>query len=191
MRRAALAVALAAAISAGCARTEREAAELCPEADAPVVDSVLLAFLSRARAAHHAADLHERAGRTEAALAALSELPSGPLPPGEPPLPEVREVLADTQARIAELEDALGRRERALESVASGLKWVPEPTYFRGRLLEVRGLIHERRAKELSEAGQAAAAEQARRAALESLEGAMKIQADVIERSLEQHDGGG
>jgi hypothetical protein len=57
---------------------------------------------------------------------------------------------------------------------------VPTPTYFRGHLFEVRGLVEERNAARLERAGDAAQAAQAKARALEAFEAAMKIQAEVI-----------
>jgi tetratricopeptide (TPR) repeat protein len=161
------------------------AASACPELPgAPVVDPALLAFLSRARAAHHMADRHEEAAELSAAVAALDKLLAGPTPGGDAPLPEVREVLADTHARLADLESQLGRYEAAERHVTLGLKGATEPSYFQGHLFEVRGLLEERRAKFLRERGRPEDADRASRAAIAAFEQAMQIQARVIERSL-------
>ncbi len=161
------------------------AASACPDLPgAPVVDPALLAFLSRARAAHHMADRHEEAKELPAAVAALDKLLAGPKPGGEAPLPEVREVLADTHARLADLESQLGQFEAADGHVALGLKGATEPSYFQGHLYEVRGLLEERRAKVLRERGDEVGAEKASRAAITAFEQAMQIQARVIEGTL-------
>ena len=48
---------------AACARRESEPVQRCAEVDAgSPVDPLLLAFLSRARSAHHLADAHEAEG---------------------------------------------------------------------------------------------------------------------------------
>ncbi|HEY6561639.1 MAG TPA: hypothetical protein VI072_30420 [Polyangiaceae bacterium] len=161
------------------------AASACPELPgAPVVDPALLAFLSRARAAHHMADRHEEAAELPAAIAALGKLLAGPTPGGDAPLPEVREVLADTHARLADLESQLGQYEAAERHVTLGLKGATEPSYFQGHLFEVRGLLEERRAKFLRERGRPEDADRASRAAIAAFEQAMQIQARVIERTL-------
>ncbi|MFC1641752.1 hypothetical protein ACFL5O_03545 [Myxococcota bacterium] len=123
----------------GC-RERPEAAQAQP------VNPVLLAFLSRARAGHHRADLLEDELQLPAALDELGEILNGPQPPGASTMNEVREVLADTRARSADLKSRVGRFEEALHDIEQGLKWVPDVTYYRGHLLEVRGLIEERRA---------------------------------------------
>ncbi|MBN2193942.1 MAG: hypothetical protein JW751_14090 [Polyangiaceae bacterium] len=109
------------------------------------VDPALLAFLSRARSAHHRADLLENDGSIQGALAELSAIIDGPMPGGPRGLPEVREVLADTLARRADLASRLGRHDSAVNDVQRGLGLAPETTYFRGHLFEVLGLVEERR----------------------------------------------
>jgi hypothetical protein len=156
--------------------------ERCPEVQggAPV-DPALLAFLSRARAAHHRADVPERRGDLPGAIRELEALLKGPLLPGN--APEAREVLADTRARLADLRSRTGDYDRAEADVAEGLRLVPETSYFRGHLLEVRGLSEERRSKALSSAGDTVNAEQAKNRALTAFQQAMEVQAAVIERS--------
>jgi tetratricopeptide (TPR) repeat protein len=174
---------IAAAPSLACDLTARRA---CPGDDAgKPVDAALLAFLSRGRMAHHVADQHEEQQRLDEALSVLEAFASGPQPPGEPAAPEVREVLADTQARKADLESRLGRFEAAERSVAAGLGLVPETSYFRGHLFEVQGMLEERRAKSLRQAGDGSGAEQAQGRALEAFARAMAIQEQVIEKAIE------
>lgn len=115
------------------------------EAPPTVVDPTLLAFLSRARASHHQADLLEAERREDEAQAALSALIDGPLPPQALSLAEVREVLADTLARRAELRGRLGHHDDAIADVRRGLELAPETSYFEGHLHEVLGLIEEQR----------------------------------------------
>jgi hypothetical protein len=143
-----------------------------------VVDPVLLAFLSQARSAHHIADLHEAENDVPAALRALQALTEAARPPGNPP--EVDEVLADTHARSADLLSRAGRFDQAEVEVAAGLESAKAPTYFRGHLFEVRGLLLERREKALRGAGRGPEADLAREASLGAYEEAMKIQAAVI-----------
>jgi hypothetical protein len=146
-----------------------------------VVDPVLLAFLSQARSAHHAADQREAEGDVAAALRSLQALVQGPKPPGS--APEVGEVLADTRARIADLLSRAGRFDQADAEISEGLSSAREPSYFRGHLFEVRGLVEERRAKALSGTGRGPEAEKATERSLSAYEEAMKIQAEVIRRA--------
>jgi tetratricopeptide (TPR) repeat protein len=132
----------------GCTRGSR-----APDEQTQPVDAALLSFLSRARAAHHRADMLEDSLRLEQALAELGKVLGGPMPPGGGEMPEVREVLADTRARAADLSSRLGRFEQAEADIRAGLDQSRETSYFRGHLLEVRGLVEERRARFL--AGQA------------------------------------
>lgn len=159
----------------GCSRRERN--DDCGATER-VVDPVLLAFLSKARSAHHAADLHEAAGDNAAALQSLQTLAGGAAPSGS--LPEVDEVLADTRARIADLLSRSGRFDEADAEVTSGLEHARAASYFRGHLFEVRGLVEERREKDLRVKGHGPEADRARERSLTAYEEAMRIQADVI-----------
>lgn len=164
-----------------CAQKTRD----CDEVDAgKPVEVALVSFLSRARSAHHAADAHETAGDARAAVKVLEALLAGPLP-GSARAAEVREVLADTHARVGKLKGELDDFPGAEASVAKGLELVSEPSYFRGHLFEVRGLVAERHAKALDAAGDKAGAARARTRALEAFEEAMRIQARVIEQTTE------
>ncbi len=173
--------ALLLALSA-CSRERAEPAP-CTEQQQRVVDPTLLAFLSRARAAHHVADQAEAARDLAAAIKALREVSDGPRPPGDAArAPEVTEVLADTLARQADLESQNGDNDAALRLLERGLTLVPTPTYFRGHLFEIRGLVEERRAAKFTREGASEQATAAKASALEALEEAMKIQADVISK---------
>lgn len=192
MRRARFAVAglaLVAAAQLGCERGDapgRDAGALvdsaCACAPAPVVDPPLLAFLSRARAAHHAADLALAAGDRAAAVRALEGIISAPRPPGEPP--EVAEVTADTYARLAELRSEDGDFDAAGRAIEAGLKLAPAPSHYQGHLYEVAGVVEERRAKALEARGDREAAESARKRAVGLLERAISIQDQVITEAL-------
>lgn len=177
LRGAAWLVALGAALAlaSACSRRERQDDCACSQ---QVVDPVLLAFLSQARSAHHAADQREAAGDTAAALRTLQELTQSHRPPGNPP--EVDEVLADTQARIADLFSSSGRFDQAASAIEQGLESAKAPTYFRGHLFEVRGVLEERREKALRANGRGQEADQARDRSFAAYEEAMKIQASVI-----------
>jgi hypothetical protein len=174
MRQRLLLVALLALLSGACSK---QGSDDCGPGER-VVDPVLLAFLSQARSAHHVADQREAEGDTAAALRALQGLVSGPKPPFE--APEASEVLADTQARIADLSSRAGRFDQADRAIEEGLSNAKQPTYFRGHLFEVRGLVEERREKALRGSGRGPDADQARSRSLSAYEEAMKIQAEVI-----------
>lgn len=186
MKRALRAVCVLALVAsfAGCSR-EAPSPDRCHEEDAGMpVDPLLLAFLSRARAAHHLADDHEGTGDLNAALAPLAQVVAGPLPhaPSGELAPEVREVLADTRARLADLRSRLGAYDQAIADVQAGLEQARAPNYFRGHLLETEGLVEERRAKAL-EGKDPSASGAARKRAIELLEQAMAVQSGVIEHA--------
>ncbi len=164
----------------GCAREpDNDCQEL---AGAKPVDPVLLAFLGRARAAHHAADTHQQRKDLPKAIESLESVLRGPIPSHE--AAEVKEVLADTRARLGDLESQVGDYDAAQAQIQQGLGLLDGPSYFRGHLFEVRGLIEERQAKVLREAGKPDAARAAEQRALKAFEQAMDIQAKVIEKGV-------
>jgi hypothetical protein len=171
----------------GCAR-QREVdggrpAPSCAEQAAPVVDPRLFAFLSKARATHHEADLAEDAGDRASAVRALERLVDGPVPgPALPP--EAAEVLADARARLADLRSASGDFDGARRDVEAGLAVATDASHFRGHLLEVAGVVEERRGKVRKAAGDLPGAEAAFRLAIEQYERAIATQDEVIRRAL-------
>lgn len=193
MRRARIAAAclgLLAAAHLGCARGDGDPARAagapddaaCACAPAQVVDPTLLAFLSRSRAGHHAADVALGAGDRAAAIRVLEGIIAAPRPPGAPP--EVAEVTADTYARLAELRSEGGEFDAAARDVEAGLKLAPAPSHYEGHLYEVAGVVEERRAKALEGQGDRDAAAQARKRALGLLEQAISVQDQVITEAL-------
>lgn len=175
--------------ASGCAQSETQAPKpsgsaACTCAEEPIVDPTLMAFLSKARAAHHDADLAEDKGDREAAVRVLSRVVEGPSPASAKPSPEVNEVMADTYARLADLRSAGGDFDAALKDIDQGLKLAQTVTHFRGHLIEVRGLVFERRAKALKEKGDEPGAASARDAALKAFEEAIDIQDQVIRNAL-------
>jgi hypothetical protein len=180
-------VALVALVDTGCA--ERSAPPAPPPACScapgePVVDPALLAFLSKARASHHEADIAEDANDDRRAITVLVQLVEGPLPGGKQPPPEVAEVIADTHARLADLKSRSGDIDEALASIAEGLKRATAPTHFRGHLFEIKGIVLERRLEALKAKGDLAGAERARALAIDAFHEAIEIQNKVIENAL-------
>lgn len=168
----------------GCSRAERRPSGCVAVADAAPIDTAIMAFLSMARALHHEADLAEGHGDSTGAIDAMGRLVSAPSPRG----PEADEVLADAFARLAELHLQANDLEQARSDVQKGLDRAHEPTYFRGHLLEVGGLVEEARVHALADAGHRDEANRARSRAVQMLEDAVRIQQGTIERALS--DGG-
>jgi tetratricopeptide (TPR) repeat protein len=167
-----------------CGRAPDTSASDCVPVGEAVVDPALVAFLSKARAAHHEADLALDDGDTDLAIAALDRLVHGPRPGrGENP-PEVAEVLADTYARLADLESDLGDFDKALGEVDAGIALAQAPTHFRGHLFEVKGVVLERRSKALDARGETAEADRVKGEAVDAFEAAIKIQDEVIREAL-------
>ena len=158
--------------------------------DAAVVDTDLLAFLSLARAHHHEANLDEQTDDVAGAVGALQRIIDAPKPHAGTAIPEVEEVLADTYARMAELRLSQGDADGAKRDVESGLSHATGPTYFRGHLLEVYGIIEEQRTARLADAGSPEEAAKARAHARELLKQAVDIQESVIAHVLDASAGG-
>jgi hypothetical protein len=172
---------IAASLLPSCSRDRSSRSGSCPcEESGALVDPGLVAYLSRARAAHHVADAHETEGNLSAAALELDRLVAAPRPGRAEVYAEVEEVLADTHARLADLRSRLGDFDRASHHVELGLASARGATYFRGHLFEVLGLVNERQSAVLKAKGDAVAAEAARRRALDAFEQAMKIQDAVI-----------
>ena len=161
----------------------------CASDDAPVVDAALLAFLSKARAAHHEADILESGGDLSKAITPLDGLVHGPRPVaagagGAALPPEAAEVLADTCARLADLRSKIGNFDAAQRDVERGLTLAIAPTHFRGHLFEVQGVVLERQAKSMESSGDAAGAASVKAKAVDAFETAIKIQDQVIREAL-------
>lgn len=183
----ALLVAAAIAIAVGCSQKGGGESD---QAGAPPIDTDIMAFLSEARALHHQANLKEDAGDVAGAIASMERLVTAKRPHPERKAPEVEEVLADAYARLAELELKRGGLEAASKAIDSGLTHAPDATYFRGHLVEVQGLVMEATAEGLADAGKKEEAARARERAIQLLEEVVKIQDQVIQRSLASRDGG-
>ena len=154
------------------------------------IDTEVMAFLSEARALHHQANLKEDTGDVAGATQTMDRLVRASMPHPAQKTPEVEEVLADAYARLAELRLKARDMDGALLSITEGLKHAPEPTYFRGHLLEVQGIIEEGRASDLADAGKKDEAAQARVRAMAILQDAVRVQEQVIGKALGGPDGG-
>jgi hypothetical protein len=176
--------ALLALLGAACARSgpEGPSASGACSCGTAVVDDALLAYLSRARSAHHLADLAEKDSQPNRAVELLARFVESP----SPSAPEALEVRADARARLADLRSAAGDFERAERDLALGLEAARDTTYFRGRLFEVRGLLEERRAKAHEAKGDVSSAKKAREAAVQAFEEAVRIQELVQKAALGQ-----
>jgi tetratricopeptide (TPR) repeat protein len=172
-------LALAVALAVACGRS-------APPDDAPF-DVETMAYLSEARALHHQAGIREDTGDLPGAIGAMTRLTSAARPHPDRKVPEVEEVLADAFARRAELELRAGKTEEAMASVREGLVHAEGPTFFRGHLIEVEGLVEKARAAALTDAGKSDEAKAARERAIRRLDEAVKIQEAVVNASL---DGG-
>ncbi len=185
MRRFALLVALA--LAAGCAQPEQPTKDdtlACREKAGQAVGPGLLAYLSKARAVHLQADLAESDNHPDEAIALLDKFVHAPAPGGKDMAPEVREVLADTLARLAELRSVRHEYDTARADIQRGLEIATERTHFRGRLYEVLGAAEKRLYQELHDKGDEPGAQAAKKRSIAALEEAVSIQEEVIQRAL-------
>ncbi len=180
MRALFVALALSLAVAPACAKKERSGSM-----QEGAIDEVLLAYLSIARSLHHEADLKEDASDVPGAISALERLLAKPRPRSAP---EIDEVVADTHARLGDLRSRLGEFDAAAAHVGHGLSATPGTSYFRGHLLEVRGMIEERRAKSLADKGDTTGAAAAKANAMKAYEEAIAVQDEVIKKATA--DGG-
>jgi hypothetical protein len=176
---------LAALALGGCSRSERSTPRGGGADAGPAFDLETMAFLSKARALHHEANLKEEAGDTRGAAAEVERIVRANRPHPGQAVPEVDEVLADAWARLAELDVRSGDVAGAENAAKEGLTHAREPTYFRGHLLEVQGIAEESRSAALADAGDAPGAAKARAAAMRLLEEAVTIQDRVIAEALD------
>ncbi len=183
-------IALVLSMLAAVASTPACRRDAAREDGALAVDTALMAFLSAARALHHEANLKEESGDVDGAIRAMDHLVTAPRPHPERTTPEIEEVLADSYARLAELHLRKGMPDAAADAVTKGLTHAAGTTYFRGHLVEVQGFVEAARAAELGDAGKSGEAARMRDRAAAQLEEAVKIQEQVILRSLPA-DGGG
>jgi hypothetical protein len=181
-------VLFAAAIAiGGCSRADGGASRAQATDAGPAFDLETMAFLSKARALHHEANVKEEAGDARGAAAEVERIVRAEQPHAGAAIPEVEEVLADAWARLAELDVRLGDTKGAEDAAKEGLAHARAPTYFRGHLLEVQGIAEETRSMALADAGDVAGAASARAAAMRLLEDAVGVQDRVISEAL---DGG-
>jgi tetratricopeptide (TPR) repeat protein len=178
-----LALACLLALAVSCTHGGPGSTRLQGDGGAPI-DTEVMAYLSEARALHHEANLKEDASDLAGAIVALDQLVRARQPHEGTLVPEVEEVLADTYARLADLRLRAKDVGGAEADVRAGLAHAPDPTYFRGHLLEVSGIVQETRATDLADAGKSAEAVAARARALELLNEAVLVQDQVVSRSL-------
>jgi hypothetical protein len=143
------------------------------------IDTDVMAFLSAARALHHQANVEEDANDIPGAIDSMQRLVTLPQPRTAP---EIEEVLADAYARLAELRIKNKEIDQAGTDVESGLAHAKEPTYFRGHLLEVEGMVEEERAKLLEAAGKKDEAKASRTKAIKLFDEVVQIQMKVIDK---------
>lgn len=173
-------------LGTGCQQQQQE--KICDDngAAAPVVDTDVMAFLSKARALHHEANVKEQNNDIAGAIASLDTLVKSPVPRPGTSIPEVEEVLADTYARMADLKLQVSDVDGAAKDVESGLAFAKGTSYFHGHLLEVQGIVEEQRAVRFADAGKPDEAAKARSHAVQLLRQAVDMQDQVIKNATKE-----
>jgi hypothetical protein len=175
----------------GCAKPSVAISAEPREDGGPPIDTDVMAYLSEARSLHHQANLSEDARDLPGAVAPLERLVHARRPHEGTKIPEVEEVLADTLARLAELRIRQNDLPGAETDLRAGLTHAPEPTYFRGHLLEIEGVLNETRAATFADAGRSTEAEKARARARDLLNQAVSVQEQVLARATGDAGEGG
>jgi len=132
-------------------------------------DPVLLAFLSRARSAHHSPS-SEAAGTWRRPCAICQQLTQSP---SHPERARGRHGAGDTHARSADLMSRAGRFDQSDAELGAAWK-TPSRSYFRGHLFEVRGARRRTARKALRSKGRGQEADQARDRSLDAYDGSQK-----------------
>jgi len=140
-------------------------------ADDPTLSEPLLVALGMAKNYHHQADVHLADGNTQAAIDAVGKVLTIPFPAGAP---EGEDTILDARARLGKLYLGIGRLDEAQRAVELGLAAPSRESFFLANLYTVAGEIHEARAAAAG-AGDAAAAREERRKALEAYERSLRI----------------
>jgi hypothetical protein len=142
-----------------------------------VVDERLLAALGLAQGYQHQADELAELGQRREAIARVEQVLEIPFPAGTP---EGEDVRLDAWGRIAELRLEDGDEPGAEAAVDRGLGEAHRASYFKARLLAVRGRVLQARAARLRDAGQAEESRQASRDAIGAFEASIEINRQVL-----------
>ena len=184
-------VAVWAIVLAGCAKASVPISAEPRDGGGAPIDTEVMAYLSEARALHHQANLSEDARDIPAAISPLERLVKERKPHEGTTVPEVEEVLADTFARLAELRARTNDLAGAEVDIRTGLSHAGGPTYFRGHLLEIQGILEEARANDLADAGRRSEASEARAKARDLLNQAVNVQERVLSNATGGPSDGG
>ena len=179
-----LLAALAACLLAGCARAAEE--RCCPcKQGGKQLDERLMATLASARAYHHQADIYQRQGQADQAMAAVKKILSLEL---DARWPEAEEVRLDAAARLAKMMLGQEQAQQALSFVDGQIKDARRDSFYLSNLHSVRGEILEHQAGALDRAGQKDRARKVSREALAAFERSIVINKKLQKRLLNKEN---
>ena len=180
-RKTLLLAALVACLLAGCAKAAKE--RCCPCKRGQQLDERLMVTLASARALHHQADIYQRQGQADQAMAAVKKILGLDL---DARWPEAEEVRLDAAARLAKMMLAQKEAQQALTLVDGQIKGARRESFYLSNLYSVRGEILEHRAGVLDRAGNKESAREVSREALAAFEKSIAINKKLQQRLLKK-----
>ncbi len=180
-----LALVVVACLVAGCAKAPSRARDqrCCPCKAGQQLDERLMATLASARAHHHQADIYQRQGQADQAMAAVKKILALDL---DSRYPEAEEVRLDAAARLAKMMLSREDADQALGLVDGQIKGAQRESFYLSNLHSVRGEILEFQAKALDKAGDKDRAKEVSREAIAAFERSIVINKKLQQRLLKK-----
>jgi len=142
-----------------------------------------MATLASARAHHHQADIYQRQGQADQAMAAVKKILALDL---DSRYPEAEEVRLDAAARLAKMMLSREDADQALGLVDGQIKGAQRESFYLSNLHSVRGEILEFQAKALDKAGDKDRAKEVSREAIAAFERSIVINKKLQQRLLKK-----
>lgn len=169
----------------------------CQSAEAPTtgcpqippglaVSEAELSYLALLRAHHHAADIQEQLGNTNAASLEMKEALSAPRPKGAPS----EEAYLDVAGRAATLLLKQDKPEEALPIIEKAAKEATHDSFYLGALKMAEGEVYMALAKKKRATNDTAGAEAEDRKALDAYEASQEINGRVLDQLQKRSQGG-
>jgi tetratricopeptide (TPR) repeat protein len=152
----------------------------------PELGKQLMVALALAQNYHHKADVYLKQARVDQAAMALRQILTIQFPPDAP---EGVDVVQDARARLARVLVTLGKLDEALAVVDEGIAGARRDSFFLANLYTARGEVLEARAVVVEEKDEAAA-NAARRQAIEAFDRAIEMDKAVMEQLAGAGTGG-
>ena len=171
-------------VLAGCARASEE--RCCPcKQGSKQLDEGLMVTLASARAYHHQADIYQRQGQLDKAMATVKKILGLDL---DARWPEAEEVRLDATARLAKMMLGMEQVQQALTLVEGQIKDARRDSFYLSNLHSVRGEILEHQAGALDKMAQKDKARQVSREALAAFEKSIAINKKLQQRLLKKEN---